>query len=349
MSFGNIELKKDIIHILEKMPAYSCNSAGTQHVVRCPYCGDSVHQDHGHFAIRIDADDEEPMLYRCLKCPVSGILTTDVLDELEADYNPQLASELRISNRKIIKKSKFLNNKIQSYIIPVASDRAMNLVKLGYLNDRIGSDWSLEQLPGIRVIPSIVEFLKVNEIESVPGVDLNYLKVIENNYLGFLSMNQNTIILRRITENPRLNRYLKVTINPKNINANSFYGVPSSIALTYTNDIEVHASEGTFDILSVLYNLNQDRRENQFYYAACGFGYVTILKYLIYNGINTGIHLHIYSDKDKTDTNHLSYLFRKSHIIDWINHITIHRNQMIGEKDYGVPMNRIIDTTRNLK
>ena len=43
-------------------------------------------------------------------------------------------------------------------------------------------------------------------------------------------------------------------------------------------------------------------------------------------------------------------IFKKNkEMLHWIDHIYIHRNRYEGEKDYGVPMNKIIDSNRKIK
>ena len=107
-------------------------------------------------------------------------------------------------------------------------------------------------------------------------------------------------------------------------------------------------AEGVFDIISIKENIVKSS-ENDFFYAMCGFGGITILKYLLHHGINTGINLHIYSDNDQDNTNHFKYLYNGSYITEWIDSITMHRNQFRYEKDYGVPLNNIIDGKKIIK
>jgi hypothetical protein len=174
------------------------------------------------------------------------------------------------------------------------------------------------------------------------------LKTLNESYVGFLSNNNNCITFRNITDNDRLMRYFKVILNPKNINQNTFYSIPNSIDLMYTHDINIRIAEGTFDILSVFKNLVKNKN-NEYYFASCGFGSNVIIRYLIHNGINTGLNLHIYSDNDKTDDDHRKYLFKNSSVSYWLDHIDIHRNQFNNEKDYGIPTNRIIDSRYRIK
>ena len=117
--------------------------------------------------------------------------------------------------------------------------------------------------------------------------------------------------------------------------------------LLYEGDLHVHVAEGTFDIISVKENLKPNY-ENQIFYASCGYGYMTIMRYLISNGICNNIHLHVYADKDKDDREQFRYI-RSDPLNEWFDHITLHRNHFGNEKDYGVPMDHIIDAQRKIR
>ena len=62
-------------------------------------------------------------------------------------------------------------------------------------------------------------------------------------------------------------------------------------------------------------------------------------------GINTGLNVHIYADKDKSDKE-ITKLIRNYY--PWLNSLTIHRNGS-GSKDFGVPKDMIIDTSVKYK
>ena len=118
--------------------------------------------------------------------------------------------------------------------------------------------------------------------------------------------------------------------------------------MLYTEPINIHIAEGTFDILSVYLNLQPELSQNSLFFASCGYSFSTILKYLIYTGVNTDINLHIYSDNDKTDEDHLR-LLRTPFYQTWIDKIIIHRNIYVGEKDFGVPKDHIQEYSYQLK
>lgn len=343
----NVDIKFKLISLLKNIDIYKTNSLNTQHIIRCPYCGDSNDPTHGHFSIKIDPDTTDPIVFRCVKCDVSGLLSPLVLDELGITVSDDVVTELKDFNKKIIKKNNFIT-KSENFITPIFYDNNLNGVKLNYINSRLGTNFDYNEAQGLKIILDLNMFLKVNNINELPGINNKYLYILNTNYVGFLSTNNNCITLRRITDNKSLKRYMKVIINPRNVNSNTFYSIPNSISLMYTHDIDIHTSEGIFDILSI-YNMNNKEKNNNYYFASCGFGYLSIFKYLIYHGMNSGLNVRIYSDKDKSDRDHFKYIDKFRGLSEWLDTINIHRNSYRTEKDYGVPLEKIIDTRFKIK
>ena len=236
------------------------------------------------------------------------------------------------------------------YAVPLPKETKENRMKLNYLNDRIGQEFSLMDCVSYKVVLSIKEFLIFNQIEKLETLTDRQIEILDRYYIGFLSVNNNCITFRCIIKNTKLERYFKVLLNPRNLNKFNFYSKPSSFNILYTNTVDVHIAEGIFDILSIDRNVcDYTKYPNSYFYASCGFGYISVIRFLLSIGMNTGIHLHIYSDNDKTDWNHQNYLMKNSSVGDWMDEIYIHRNQFPGEKDYGVPRSNIEDSFRKLK
>jgi hypothetical protein len=343
----DISFKAKLISLLKEIPVYKSNSIDTQHTIRCPYCGDSRNANHGHFSIKIDQDTLDSLVFRCVKCEASGLLTPEVLEELGIYITEEIKVSLKSFNKKIIKTNNFIT-KSENFITPRFQDNNLNSIKLNYINSRLGTNYDYNQAQELKIILDLHTFLKINDIKEIPNINNKYLYLLNNNYVGFLSTNNNCITLRRINDNERFRRYDKIILNPKNINSNTFYSIPNTISLMYTDDINIHTSEGIFDILSI-YNMNNKEKNNNYYFASCGFGYLSIFKYLIYHGINTGLNINIYADKDKTDRDHLKLINKSSGILCWFDGITLHRNGYSNEKDYGVPLEKIIDTKYKIK
>lgn len=317
-----------------------------------PFCGDSVNQNHGHLSIKIDVASDSPMVYRCLKCNVSGLVNDTFLEELGVFLDSENRKQLKSFTKRSMKIARLVNLDVENYIVPLYQDSSLCERKIHYIHDRLNIDMNVSNAKDYKIVLNFFEFLKANNLlepddHHLVGLNYSTMKMLNEYYVGFLSTNNNCIVFRDITGEQKY-RYFKVVLNGKNVNMDSFYSIPSRLPLMYTNDIHVRVAEGVFDILSIKENLIRDTEANYFY-ATCGFGSVNILKYLIHHGMNTGVHFHIYSDNDKTDWNHTKYLFTKNYLTEWIDHIYIHRNRHDNEKDYGVPLARIQDTKRLIK
>lgn len=343
------EIKQIVIDKIRSLSVCNINSTETQYVTRCPYCGDSRNHGHGHFSIHIDRNTQVPMLFRCFKCDIAGIINSSVLEELSIYVDNDLDIQLRGYGRKVNKMYKLYDTFVPDYHVPISNNAYHCGMKIEYLNKRLGVNFDDSDIVSSKVILDIFDFMKMNKIESIDNVTYKQLSFLNKNYIGFLSNNNNCITFRNVTDKD-YKRYYKLILDSKNVNPNTFYSIPNSFELMYTNKVDIHITEGIMDILSINKNVIKTN-ENNYYYAACGYGYISILKYLIYTGINTGINLHIYSDNDKTDYDHMKYLFKSksSHISSWMDNIYIHRNTHPGEKDYGIPISRITDSMRKIK
>ena len=348
-------IKESIIQQLSQLPVYIASSNGIQHTVRCPYCGDSRNPTHGHFSIRIDpADPIDPMLYNCLKCPASGIVTAQTLSDIGLEVDSSIISGLSKITQASCKVHKITMIKTEQYDIPVSSMTEIALDKLIYLNTRLGTNLSITECAYMDIILDIEEFMFHNKIESIymgNEVSRKMLRFINQHYIGFLSKNRNNIAFRYIDnldtsgfdKPPR--RWLKCKINLRNMDTNSFYSPPAKIDIMYTHDINLHIAEGPFDIISIMRHCRISDN-NDYFYAVCGFGYSNILTNVIRMGLNSGINLHIYADKDKSDFEIIQQL-DKTKLLEWVSHFYIHRNGS-GQKDYGVPEVEIRDTIRKV-
>lgn len=345
-----IELKNQIISMLKTLPVCKPSSNLKNWTVRCPYCGDSKTANHGHFSILIDTSSDRPMLYRCFRCNESGILTEDTLNDLRIGISEDLKNSINIYN----KKSSFISRKLdlpKKYEVPEWNHDGISYQKIEYINSRLGTNISYDEAREYKIILNFTDFLLHNNIPI--GMKDSMIKVgtvreLDKNYVGFLSSNNNKITFRNINDRGFFGRYYKVTLDLINTSPNTFYALNSMYDLVYTDDIHIFIAEGTFDILSIFKNLNYAALSNRLFIASCGFGFNRIIKYLIYQGVTTDINLHIFADNDKSDKEILQ-MFQNSFYRIWIDKIIIHRNSYPGEKDFGVPKERINDYKYILK
>lgn len=349
------EVKSVLRDLLYTLPVCKPSSGGNNLVVRCPYCGDSHNPSHGHFSIRCGDMDDEPIVYRCFKCPESGLFTEQVLNDLGIiclDQN--FLNGLKYQNLKSGGRRGF-KSKGMSYVVPdIDLSESIQQMKINYVGGRLGVVLNAEVAKRFNIVTSLVKFMSDNHIsmrdsDGNPRIKLGTLKELENKYVGFLSADSNTIAFRDCTGDGYFGKHYKFTIDNYLVSPNKFYIVPTKIDPLYTDTKIINISEGAFDILSIYLMKGSDERENEIFCASCGYGFTSILRYLIYGcGITSDIKLNIYSDLDKTDDDHKKALSRAPFPV-WVNDVRVHRNAYPGEKDYGVPRAKIDDISYRLK
>ena len=347
----NRDIKVRLIELLSELQAYRSSDDGTEHTVRCPYCGDSDTQTHSHFGIKIDPNNDEGMPFHCFRCDISGQLTPAVLDDLGIQITDDEYREFKAFTKKAakLKKRNTLVVK-ENFTVPLSEYSPQNEQKRIYLAERLGLAFSYEELQENRIVPSLLEFMVRNEIKAIQGFDATSIHYLDEKYVGFLSINNNMINFRCIDPNFKGKRYIKIILNPDNTSNANFYSLPVRLDLLSPKPIHVHIAEGPFDILSVRFNLNPEAQHpeaNHIYFSGMGFGFNGIIRHLIRGGILGNLNLHIYADHDKKDYEEKRIL-KKGLMNAFVDHFYIHRNQFHGEKDYGVPLSNIVDGVRKM-
>lgn len=338
------ELKHIILERLKELPVCIPNSTHTQWTIRCPYCGDSMNQAHGHLSIKIDEDDDSsPMLYRCFKCDVAGIVNDQFLQEVGVYMDADMVKELRSINRRSTRRNQFTNDRIENFVVPIPDDTGLNRMKIQYINDRLGLHLEYKDCVRLKIVLDLYQFLNVNRI-TFADLQIPEWRIsrIQSSYVGFLSQSNNILTCRCVESDPSYKRYIKLILNQRNHNPASFYMIPASVSLLSDEPLEVHIAEGTFDIISIHENFGEDS-PRRVYAAICGYGPGAIIRYLIYNGLMYKAEVHLYCDNDKSDDDEFTVLKKHMEILPWIHKLYFHRNIYNGEKDYGVPKERIRD------
>ena len=333
--------------LFEHFPDAKLTSSGEEVNIRCRFCGDSRKGSHHHLYIGLGTEDKPPM-YHCFICNRSGVLTGDILSQL-LEYNvvdPELISELnkeiRSKNKYFLfkKPNKSINSLFYNYYI---KDNALNRSKLQYISNRIGYNFTYEEISNNKIILDLHELLYQNEITKYTRSDYT-MDILTNHFIGFLSIDNGFLTMRKFTNDVLFpdnlnNRYINYNIFGSKDNHMRYYCIPTQCNLFSNEPIHIRIAEGCFDILSILYNLNNNNRINNIYIASNGKGYFNVIRVLLENfNLATNIIIHLYPDNDIRQ-GELQYF------IDRIKNIYIpmyiHRNTFIGEKDFGVPKNRI--------
>lgn len=319
-------------------------SGNKELVTRCPFCGDSKNPSHAHFYISVPQNDMEISFYNCKKCPAAGILSDDILRKLNINDSSLLIA-INKHNSEVLKTPRYntiKNTDIYNLKNTCIREDKNNEYKLNYINNRIGSNFSYEDILSLKI------FLNLYDVLNQNNLDLTRYKNITDQldifFIGFISYDNSFANMRKVTDKELYKsvnkRYINYNLTGKIDNNKNYYIIPTSIDLTSNDPIRIHIAEGPFDILSIYYNLNNCNRFNNIYISCGGKGYYNALSFILQEIGMINFELHYYPDRDIDD-----YFINK--LINAVGmlptDIYIHRNSFGNEKDYGVPKDRIKD------
>ena len=328
-------------YFCKMVPSARVVSGGKEILCRCMYCMDSNDPNHAHFYIHIPSDKDDPAFYNCFKCHSSGVVTSKKLMEWGI-YDPLIGTNIDAINKFAIDHGKM--NPGESIIFrftPGVLDNNLAQSKLDYINNRLGINLSIQDALKEKIVLNLRDNIQINRLKFTR--DPNIVNQLNDNFVGFLSVDNNFVNLRRICDEGIVyksidKRYINYNLHDVRDNTLKYYVLPTSLDLSFNRRIDFHIAEGPFDILSIKYNLRHD--EQAIYAAVGGSDYlnmiITIMNYFKIYYIN----LHIYPDNDNPG----GYDVMRN-ILNYIRPygipVYIHRNKYPGEKDFGVPLSRI--------
>ena len=325
-------------------------SGGKEVNCRCFYCRDSDNRDHGHFYISMPTSNQ-PSLYSCRKCKASGLVTPFRLMEWGI-YDSIIGIELSNLNKSM---SNNLRGGIYTTPNMVYNIRHTKISispftnkKIQYISDRIGVPLTYQDCLDLKIVPNIYDILDENQLK--PTRDHRIVEQLNSDFIGFLSKDKSSLNMRNINMrkdiHPSLNkRYINYNlINIENSITRRFYAIPTTIHLDSMWPIELHIAEGPFDILSIMYNLRCTATQS-IYASIGGSAYKNLVEYFINTLRTPNLHIHLYPDNDvpRDVIVDIYNLVRQFHYS-----FCVHRNVYPGEKDFGVPVNRIRESVEQL-
>ena len=199
------------------------------------------------------------------------------------------------------------------------------------MKNRLGINFTFQSMEQLRILFRLTDYLKLNNVEW----NDDYKKQMY--YFGFVTSTRDMVIARSIEHEPKI-RYIKYPLYKDMILEEQMYMIPTGADI-FAKTVDLHICEGPFDILGVFFHVKHCNCNNQLYAAVGGSGYIRGFKSILRKGFNTNLNVWIYSDKDKNVRFYDKFIkeFRP-----WVNEIHIMYNGMKGEKDFGVPKDRII-------
>lgn len=347
------EIKIKLIRALKESDYFIREVDRVEYLFKCPYCNDSK-----KFYIKINPDDNYNIVCHCFKCPEPerGIFTEETLKLFDIDDNELIEGINYINkNSDKVDSKNFSNTYEKGKPRTISFDYILPEIKISdktkYIENRIGRKFNSEDFTNMKVITSIDEFLSINDIEYKFYSD-KLMKIIERDFVGFLSMGNSHILFRNIRNNSDI-RWIKYPISKKSKDNKIFYAISSSVDIFTTDTIKINISEGIMDILSVYYNIDNNH-DNSLYFVVTGHYYEQLLLYLLDLGlVGSNIIVNIYADndemynKDAKEKTTLDYFKKKleryKHLYKEINII-----YNLAGKDFGVPINLITSSKTKL-
>lgn len=342
-AYSNVPFREELRnYLLAMFPDAKSVSAGREVVMRCRFCGDSIDPKKKHLYISL-GDDDKPPMYNCFKCNSKGLLTPKVLQELGLN-DGEIQEKLRDFNKQISKSHPRMAKEGQVYYINNSFIRndPVSYKKLEYINSRLGLKLSFKDMISNKIVLNLFDLLRANYLN--PTCYESMANELDQHFVGFLTEDNNFLIERNVDSSNSEMRYHKYNIHGTTSSEKRYYILPCNIDLTIPEPVDVHIAEGPFDILSIKYNLIPKDFWGRSLFASIGSkAYKSIITHIIAHMGLMNINIHYYIDKDVTEKEITDVV----NLLKPFNHnIYLHRNGYKGEKDFGVPLNHIIDTVK---
>lgn len=337
--------------MLQTFPDAKIAGGGKEIIKRCHYCGDSKDTSSRHLYIGIN--DAGVIVYNCFKCNTKGVVNSKFFRDMNV-YDSDLINLINKANSNSFKsiptsgEVKFRKHYYATPRVPKLDSLGTDK-KINYINNRLGLHLTKEDLPRFKIITDIKSYLEMNNI-GYYSRSPQIMEELNIGFLGFLSVDNSHIVMRRLVPKEKVHpniaeRYVNYNIFPNYSGGTAYYVIPGNINVL--RPCKIYLAEGPFDILSIYNNVVLDHT-NTLFAACCGKNYWSLIQYILLNiGVPYyGLDIEIYSDNDLAakEINSIKYFLHNAVGIKG----NIHFNLYSGEKDFGVPANRIIDGLSNL-
>lgn len=324
----------------KKLRVCKLTSGHTEINIRCPFCGDSIHDPNkGHMYIQ----SSPPYKFFCQRCNIAGILNTDILKSLDISDNKIFTN----INHSYVNYIKTLGNKYGKSFLSYSKKKLRYIPnrynrleknKISYFNKRLGIELEENDINKYKIILNLKDFFNNNDIDInkrlKTNTDKKIFNAIQNDAIGFLSSDRSTINCRFLHEETIGKRYIQYSIYPDNPMSKKLYTISNNIDITKLEH-NIILTEGVFDIIGV-YNHILNKNDEYICIASNGKSYENAINHLTSLSI-LNCNIFIYSDRDvpiKFYTN----IMRKCLPAKY-NGLNIYYNNL--SKDFGVTQDQI--------
>ena len=338
--------------LMTVIPSAKPASGGRFINCRCFNCPDSADPSHGHMYIKIPDNQEEPSWYYCHLCHCTGVITHKTLIQWNI-FNDDIAMELTAHNAKCAKNKvnkKYYDRTVYRVYNTTVTDSEITQAKLNYINGRLGLNLDYNDIRNLKIILNLYDLLNSNFITKLTR-DRNIVDQLNGNFVGFLSIDNAFCNMRRVCDKGLVyksidKRYINYKIFDKFDTSERFYTIPTRIDLNRPDRVKIHISEGPFDILSIYKNVRHE--EPGIYSCVAGSNYIGQIMYFLEVFKIPYCEIHLYPDNDKYGSKksmeRIQYAMQIFDIPFYV-----HRNLYPGEKDFGVPPDRIKESVIQMK
>lgn len=321
-------------------------SGGKEILKRCHFCGDSRDPSSAHMYIGMR---NGAIVYNCFKCNAKGLVDGKFLRDMGC-YDTNIMYLCQEQNKRIENSSSSrsaTNRAMRARVlnIPLSNDE-FALRKLQYISNRFGYMFTASDAARFKIVLNLKDFLDFNGITNYTRSP-DMIDLINKFFIGFLSIDNRYVILRRLVPEGKLPkyidyRYINYDIFGNNNEGVKYYTIPTQI--NTLQPLDIHIAEGAFDIVSIYMNV-APIGSNGIFAAIGGKSYLSLVRYFIVNYGFNGFNLHLYPDSDIG----LDQMKRIKEDVSCFNiPIYVHRNTFYGEKDFGVSIDRITDSCNKI-
>lgn len=289
---------------------HKVSGKGQYRCTTCPFCGDT----HKHMYVKIDQDNDDPVLYKCFKCAASGIMNQEWLDYFDiTDIQiPKIKGQRRIQSSGV------------SDVIPELIDFEKDTINITecaeYIQKRVGVYPSKNDLKAFQFVGNVFDY-----VTAYLGGDLKglrgrvWFRLSNGNIAGRALDDGNSFRWRKRN---RIDSY-------GNPCGGGIYIIKNQIDPYQT--INICICEGVMDAIGLYYHAGIN---NAVFIACMGMDYQVGMKHALDMGIfGDSVNIRIFKDSN-IDVVRINREWRNI-----FKSITIYRNS-IG-KDYGVPCDQI--------
>lgn len=317
------------------------NTLRTEIVSICPFCNGGRKKDRS-FYLSIPTSDKPRYLYNCFRasCATKGIVNQEFLRMLDCntfEVNVQLnkLNSIRSKNKSYRDK---LYKDVANFL---SSNDALSIAKLNYLNNRLGLDLTFKDLKTLKIHTDMRALYRYNNLHF-PADKVKYYNEIALHGLSFISTYNDFLVVRNVTGNKYVKRYSIIDMHEDDFDTDKLkcYSIPTKIDLLSNDPIEIILSEGTFDIISVYYNLEggPENSFNKIFTSVSGSTYEKTISHFIRKYGLLNVIIKIYSDNG-VQLRQFEDIYKRIRKYTVECDMYIYYNKK--DKDFGVPMSQI--------